>query len=297
MSLGKPTVFVLMPFADDFYEVYTDVIKPAMEAARVGANCYRVDDYNKGTGNITRDIIESIVNADVVLADLTSKNANVFYELGIAHSFGQKTIMIAQSTKDIPFDINTFNVIVYEQSISGAKKLKTMLQESALKIIRDGVWADNPVHANLGSTFSGQSFSLASFHKVEQQVDHEVWIIGPHLQLDHLYFVEIMRENIEKKKVIYKYILPDVNTVKESFRELRRSVSNGKRTIASKISGVFIAPELIESEIVLYDPNSPKESGFFMPPVENPVAYTKIVGSRLHEVKKRFEYLWNQALV
>jgi hypothetical protein len=121
--------FVLMPFADDLREVYTQVYKPT--CARNGLDTWRVDEVSR-PGSITRDIVEGILDADIVIADLTSKNPNVFYELGIAHAVGNKTIMTAQSMSDVPFDIANFRVILYEQTISGSRKLKKDL-DSAIK--------------------------------------------------------------------------------------------------------------------------------------------------------------------
>lgn len=293
-SSDKPNIFVIMPFANKFKEIYSDVIKPAMESNLINGYCYRVDDYDSSSGNITRDIVESIGKADVIIADLTSKNANVFYELGLAHCFGEKTIMIAQSTEDIPFDINTFSVVIYEQSIAGSKQLITKLQSSVVRVLA-GQSIDNPVKATMGSFGGERASSLTLVHSTEKNVAKEVWIIGPHLQLDHMYFIDVMRENIREKNVKYRYILPDKKIVKDSFRDLRRSVSDGKRSIASRILSAFIPPEMIESEIVIYDPNTPSEIGYFMPPVENPNSYYQIIGSRLHEVKNRFEYLWTEA--
>ena len=104
-----------MPFADQYREVYQEVYKPVCE--RSGMDCWRVDELAR-PGSITRDIVEGILDADVVIADLTSRNPNVFYELGIAHSVGNKTIMTTQSIADVPFDIANYRVLIYEQTHS-----------------------------------------------------------------------------------------------------------------------------------------------------------------------------------
>lgn len=69
-----------MPFDKEFDEVYTDLIKPAFGA--VGYNVKRADDI-VSQQNILKDIVRSIAKADLIIADLTSLNANVFYELGM----------------------------------------------------------------------------------------------------------------------------------------------------------------------------------------------------------------------
>ncbi len=60
-------------------------------------------------------IWEQITKARVLLADLTGKNPNVFYELGLAHAKSKPVIFIASNLEDIPFDLRHLRVIIYEQ--------------------------------------------------------------------------------------------------------------------------------------------------------------------------------------
>lgn len=115
------TCFVIMPFDTKYKEIYDEVYKPICDNNTI--NCYRVDEISK-PGSITKDIVDGIIDADLIIADLTDKNPNVFYELGIAHSTGSKTIMTCQKSEKLPFDISNYRVIFYEQSINGAKQLK-----------------------------------------------------------------------------------------------------------------------------------------------------------------------------
>lgn len=131
MADGKKC-FVLMPFAEQYLEVYLEIYKPVCAAN--GLEVWRVDEISR-PGSITRDIVEGILDADVVIADLTTKNPNVFYELGIAHAVGNKTIMTAQQTTDVPFDIANFRVIFYEQSITGSNKLKSDLDKAIKELL------------------------------------------------------------------------------------------------------------------------------------------------------------------
>ena len=135
--------FVLMPFNDLFRNVYDEAIKPAcMEAGYI---CLRVDDL-KGTYNINRRIIESIFNCDMVIADLTGWNANVFYELGVAHAIDTKTVMIIQSDNHLPFDVSSYRCIIYDQTELGLRKLKKSIAESLSHIDEWSKKPTNPVH-------------------------------------------------------------------------------------------------------------------------------------------------------
>jgi len=133
---------VLMPFDSKYLEVYELVYKPVCLSNAI--NCYRIDEIAK-PGSITRDIVEGIIDADVIIADLTSKNSNVFYELGISHSTGNKTIMTCQKGENLPFDIANYRVIFYEQSIQGAKELSEILNKAIHELLATLNQTNNPV--------------------------------------------------------------------------------------------------------------------------------------------------------
>lgn len=130
-----------MPFQPQYEEVYREVYRPVSEGN--GLSCWRVDEIYR-PGSITRDIVEGILDAHVIIADLTSKNANVFYELGIAHAAGNKTIMTAQSSEDVPFDIRNYRVLFYEQSESGFAELRALLSESIRQLLEALGRTSNP---------------------------------------------------------------------------------------------------------------------------------------------------------
>lgn len=79
----KPFVFVLMPFAQEFDDIYKFGIKGA--AQEVGAYAERVDEQMFVEGILER-IFNQISKADVIVADMTGRNPNVFYEVGYAHA-------------------------------------------------------------------------------------------------------------------------------------------------------------------------------------------------------------------
>lgn len=143
--------FVLMPFAPKFREVYSEVYKPVCAANNL--DCWRVDEVSR-PGSITRDIVEGIIDAEVVVADLTSQNANVFYELGIAHSVGNKTIMTAQSLDDVPFDIRSYRVLRYEQTIAGSRQLSLDLDRAIKELVTDFERTSNPFQEAVASRSS-----------------------------------------------------------------------------------------------------------------------------------------------
>ena len=101
--------FVIMPFSEtkscteqEWTYIFDTVLKPAVEGAGLGYECHR---SNATRGNIVAGIIRDLNDAYVVLADLTDRNANVFYELGVRHALTDRTIIVAQQRGDIPFDL------------------------------------------------------------------------------------------------------------------------------------------------------------------------------------------------
>lgn len=115
----RKRVFAIMPFARHFDAVYT-TIKGI--TSRCGWHCSRADNIQH-----TRDIIdviwEEIERSDLVIADLTGENANVFYELGYAHAAGKNTILLTRSLSDLPFDLRHRIVIEYRTTKAGRETL------------------------------------------------------------------------------------------------------------------------------------------------------------------------------
>lgn len=130
--------FVIMPIKGGLDGVYKSAIKQAV--ANTGLKCIRMDEVDKG-GNIVRGIVAKIAKAKVLIADLTNQNPNVFYELGIANSLGNNTIMIAQSIDFVPFDVKPYNVIIYSNTIDGGEELKAAI-ESRIRNLEE--WANSP---------------------------------------------------------------------------------------------------------------------------------------------------------
>lgn len=112
-------VTVMMPFAAEFSEIYSD-IKTGLEGE--GYECKRADDFWLHA-HIMHDIIELICTSQVVICDLTGKNPNVFYEAGIAHTLGREVILITQHMDDVPFDLRALRCITYLKNREGRSRL------------------------------------------------------------------------------------------------------------------------------------------------------------------------------
>ncbi len=105
------TCFVLMPFGSKFDNHYKTVFTPSIKEA--GFEPLRADDLF-GSGMVIEQIWEQIRKAKVLLAELTGKNANVFYELGLAHAIRQPVVIVTDNIEDVPFDLRHLRVITYD---------------------------------------------------------------------------------------------------------------------------------------------------------------------------------------
>lgn len=123
-------LFVLMPFDSILAPVYEDHIQKVSEELELKS--LRADDFFS-TNSIISDIWNAIASAKILIADCTSRNPNVFYEIGIAHTLGKPVVLIAQSTEDIPFDIKHIRTIVYDFTPRGMQKFEATLKDTLKK--------------------------------------------------------------------------------------------------------------------------------------------------------------------
>ena len=141
-SAGMETV-QLLPGADvpviDFDATDRKVIEPAVEKAakNVGLEieCIRSDKAGH-SGFIHREMLEHVAGADIAIVDITTQNANVFYELGVRHSFRRSTtILIQRLGTHIPFNISGMRVLPYSDNEvpdeNGNSRLQTSVQKLA----------------------------------------------------------------------------------------------------------------------------------------------------------------------
>ncbi|RLG68716.1 MAG: hypothetical protein DRO11_08685 [Methanobacteriota archaeon] len=129
--LDKSLVFVCMPFGKkrddckneeiDFDELYENAIKPAIESK--GLNALRID-RKSFFGAIPEKIIENIEKARFIVAVLSSKNLNVYYELGLAMALRKKVIMVTGCMDIIPSDLKHLRMLVYKDPKDLKQKLK-----------------------------------------------------------------------------------------------------------------------------------------------------------------------------
>jgi hypothetical protein len=111
-SMAKPHVFVAMPFDEDMDDVFHYGIQGAVNAA--GYLCERAD-ISSFTGDIVEWIKERIMTAALVIADLSTANANVYLEVGFAWGRNKPTLLLVRDLGDLKFDVKGHRCIVYKK--------------------------------------------------------------------------------------------------------------------------------------------------------------------------------------
>jgi hypothetical protein len=126
VSTGRPKAFVVMQYAEPYDTFYREVIQNQAEAS--GFDVVRIDE-KAGPGIIFQDIQREIEQAEIVIAEITPTNPNVFYELGYAHALGKPTILLARRESELPFDIRSFKVVFYNDTIGGKAEVERNLRK------------------------------------------------------------------------------------------------------------------------------------------------------------------------
>ena len=132
VSAQVPSAFVVMQFTPQFDALYEDVIRPV--CVNLGVEAYRSSDIYR-PGVIIQDIIQGLAESQVIIAEITPANPNVFYELGYSHALRKPAILLANRETILPFDISGHRVIFYDDSIRGKNRLEAELRQHLSSIL------------------------------------------------------------------------------------------------------------------------------------------------------------------
>jgi protein-tyrosine-phosphatase len=131
-----------MPFAEPWSSrIWNDHIKHTV--TNFGMRAVRADDLYGP--NILTDIWKGISESQVIIADITGRNPNVMYELGVAHAMGKDVVILSQADADIPFDLRHDRCLLYEDNAEGYTQLHAKIPSFLKDLLFDGL------RDNLGS--------------------------------------------------------------------------------------------------------------------------------------------------
>ena len=113
-----------MPFAQRFDDVHV-AIHEAVES--VGLDPVRADDIFTTRASLEK-ILRGIAEAEVIVADMTGRNPNVYYEVRVAHTVKENVVILAQNVEeDVPFDLRHIDYLQYANTVEGRTELTTRL--------------------------------------------------------------------------------------------------------------------------------------------------------------------------
>ena len=162
MSTNSKSCFVIAPIGKENSperkrsdQVFKHIISPA--ALECGYEAIRADNLAK-PGLITSQIIEHLIADQLVIADLTGHNPNVFYELAIRHVIKKPVVQIIQATESIPFDVASTRTIHFDhKDLDSAAKCKEEIVQQIKAVESNAEEVDTPISVAIDLKFLRQS--------------------------------------------------------------------------------------------------------------------------------------------
>jgi hypothetical protein len=225
---GEDTCFTIMPFGGWFDEYYESIYCPAIESA--GLKPCRADDLYRPSTIVT-DIWSYTQNAKLVLADLSGKNPNVFYELGLAHALAKPAILVTEAIDDVPFDLRALRVLEYNKN---QPRWGEILQEKISHSIREVLQA--PLQA-----------VLPAFLSVRHDVKPKAVSEQEKMLLEMRREMDLLRSEVSRTRMLRARSLEP----SEARDRIKRYISDGvpTRIIVRRLSDYGAPPDWVERQI------------------------------------------------
>lgn len=243
MSELKIKVFLIISFDVEFDEL-CDFIKDLFE--KDGAfDVFRADDL-LNQENILKEIVLSIHESDLIIADLTGLNPNVFYELGLAHALEKNVILLTQDIAELPFDLRSYRVIQYSTHFAKIKDFeKTLLQ--IMQEVKDGaITFGNPVTDWLPTS---NRYIASKGKRSDKEVDEPSTVSQPGSKeesgfLDHLVDLQeslqeltiLINEFSSKTGNLTDYLSKKSGEIKSAWQSSSAGTASHVRKLARKIA-------------------------------------------------------------
>lgn len=171
--------FVIMPFNEEFDDIYTLGIKET--AKELDVEAYRLDEELFDEGMLDR-IYADIKSADFIIADLSDRNPNVFYELGYAHANDKLCLLITGDAENIPFDLKHKRHIVYDGSIQKLKKELKKNIKWAVETIEQNSWSPFDVSMKTGGYLENTEDTSEAFLNFTIEIDNTLGKSAPSIE-------------------------------------------------------------------------------------------------------------------
>ena len=235
------TCFVIMPISDaegyetgHFDRVYDYIIKPACEKAGFTAN--RADKSSK-TNYIVIDILRQIINSDMAICDLSSRNSNVFFELGMRQAFNLKTVLIKDLKTPRSFDISGLRCIDYDETlrVDNVEKIVDIISNSLIDTL-------GSKEEEVNSLIQLLAVDAAKLPEKVKLTDETGLILSEIKRLhDDVNLMKMEPYNVKPISVFRKYNLPKVKLPNGEIAELNTKLYQKDKDLPFNIEyGVII---------------------------------------------------------
>jgi hypothetical protein len=132
----RNSCFVAMPFDEKYRSEFEKVIQPAIKAT--GLECVRGDEIYAHQA-IVHDIWKSLRESLLLVAELSDRNPNVMYEIGLAHAIGKPVILLTRNERDVPFDLRALRYLFYDtNNPSWGDDLRKQLTKMIEMVVNSG---------------------------------------------------------------------------------------------------------------------------------------------------------------
>jgi hypothetical protein len=218
-ALHNKDAFVIMPFSqtatcskNEWTEIFDNVFRPAIEEC--GYSCERAKPM---TGSLMGTITDKLRHAQIVVADVTDRNPNVFYELGVRHCLRKGTIIVSQGEHHIPSDLRGYWFINYGIRPAEVVQFKAAIRRLISEIEMNPDNSDNPISDYLDK----EHISISSY---------------------------VQRENVKKLTALYTELTGNLLAIGELSRNTydRNFVSYDCLKLLLQTLYVDIGPELLK---------------------------------------------------
>lgn len=139
-----PKIFVAMPYFDgdsdivkSYNEAYDQVIKNIKEKYEIELELFKIMTHSGGTKNIINEMIDQIEKCDIFIADISSANPNVAYELGYAKSRGTSIILIKKENDEIKTPFDYLQDVCHPYKCGALTTLKDVIEENILTVLKE----------------------------------------------------------------------------------------------------------------------------------------------------------------
>ncbi len=231
--IDKNRCFMIMPFSNEYRGVYANI---KTELGDMGITCNRVDEI-RGSKPIMNKIITEILKSRYIIADLSECNANVFYELGIAHSFrdSRNILLLKQKASKYPFDLSHLPYIEY--SPDNPMELKEIVR----RFISDSKYASDftdalHLHGIFINTVNGTNDYIEFIQReFESQVDNFTKILNEESQINN--------ETLDSTFSSYEFFLCD------AMRDESEEIITGLVSIYSTLLSCCTCEEIVKKYV------------------------------------------------